>query len=77
VVRGCLCLLTLGAVGLEKSSGSSVLICPFDGLPCDGKLILGAPSCSQSVFGTDSRGRALDKTVDTFPRFKSGVRPKF
>lgn len=50
--------------GVAVAMKNEVLLCPFDGKPCDGVWILGAPSCSISYFGfVKGKGR-------TCPRFK-------
>jgi hypothetical protein len=67
---------SLMPVVVELNSGSSVPTCFFDGLPCDGKWVLGSPCCCQSVFGSDSHGRLLEKSTVVCSRFKSSVRKK-
>ena len=43
-------------------------ICPFDGRLCDGKIVLGAPSCFQESFGVDPHGHRLPKNASVCPR---------
>ncbi len=56
-------------VGLNRSSSvRDAPICPFDGKPCDGVPVLGAPACSVDFFG------AVEGKSKTCPRMKSKTR---
>jgi hypothetical protein len=57
---------------VELSSGSSARsrpVCPYDGLPCNGPIIEGAPSCHVGTLGALG-----DENLYLCPRFNERAR---